>query len=117
MGLARKIILVLLIALSLATGLVKVFGFEQDIQVFASIGFSAAATTAVGVVQVIGGALLIPPATRKVGAAIMALTFVVATSALFASGMMTFGIFSILFIAAALMPLIPAKPQPEASHA
>ena len=116
MQLAKKIGLVLLILLSLATGGVKLFGFEADIEVFASIGFSPTATLLFGVVQVIGGLLLIFTKTRKIGAGVMAITFVVATIALFASGTTAFGVFSILFILLALVPLLPASQEPALAN-
>ncbi len=111
MQLAKKIGLILLIPLSLATGGVKLFSFEADIEVFASIGFSTTATLLFGVIQVIGGLLLILPQTRKIGTGVMAFTFVIATIALFASGTTAFGIFSILFILLALVPFLPERQE------
>ena len=111
MQLAKKIGLVLLILLSLATGGVKLFGFEADIEVFASIGFSPTATLLFGVVQVIGGLVLIFPQTRKIGAGVMTATFVIATIALFVSGTTTFGVFSILFILLALLPFFSQRQE------
>jgi uncharacterized membrane protein YphA (DoxX/SURF4 family) len=116
MQLARKIGLNVLILLSVATGGVKLFSFEADIEVFASIGFSPTATLLFGVVQVIGGLLLIFDQTRKIGAGVMALTFVIATIALFASGTTAFGVFSILFILLALVPFLPERQAPALAN-
>lgn len=88
--------------LSIATGLFKLMQQEADIQLFEAIGFSPLMTTLLGLVQLIGGLLLIPARTRKIGAWIMIPTYIIAAVAVFANQMTGFGIVSIVFILMAL---------------
>ena len=111
----RNVLLVLLILLSISTGLVKVFGFEEDVQIFANMGFSFTATVIFGLIQAIGGVLLIFLQTRKYGAWVMIVTFIIATIGLFISGISGFGVASILFIVLAVLPLLPDKSTTEAA--
>lgn len=94
---------VLTTVLSIATGMFKILQQEADIALFQKIGFDNVATTILGVVQLMGGLLIIFKRTRKVGAYIMIPTFIVASLAVFANGMMGFGVVSLLFIGMALL--------------
>jgi len=98
MKLGLKIIWILTIILSIATGVFKILQQEADILLFEKIGMDAMMTTILGVIQLIGGLFLIPSKTRKIGAIIMILTFILAAIAVFANGMMGFGVVSIIFI-------------------
>jgi len=109
MKLALKINWILVTLLSIATGLFKLTQQEADITLFESIGFSTMATTILGGVQLLGGLLLIPKKTRNVGAFIMIPTFAIASIAVFVSGMMAFGLVSILFIAMAALVVYMEK--------
>lgn len=93
---------VLLTALSIMTGVVKLAQMEEEMALFRTIGFPDAATLGFGALQLLGGLLLLPPRTTRVGAWVMAPTFLFATGVLFANGMVPFGVVSILFIAMAL---------------
>jgi len=93
-----KINWILITLLSISTGVFKVLQQEADLQLFAQIGFGATATTIVGIVQLAGGIMLIIPKTRMIGACIMIPTFVIATIAVFANGLIIFGIVSLMFI-------------------
>lgn len=92
--------------LSISTGVFKLLQQEADIQLFEKIGFSPTATTILGLIQLIGGLLLIPQKTRKWGAYIMLPTFVLASVAVFANGMIGFGIISVLFIVMAYLVIV-----------
>lgn len=98
MKLALKANWILVTLLSISTGLFKVLQQEADIQLFEKIGFNSVATTMLGIVQLIGGIMLIVPKTRKMGAYIMIPTFILASIAVFANGMIPFGIVSLFFI-------------------
>jgi hypothetical protein len=102
MKLFNKVILVLTIVLSLATGVFKVLQQKADIELFEKIGFGAFGTTLLGLIQIIGGIYLIFPKYRKYGALVMIGTFSIATIAVFVNKMYVFGIVSILFISMAL---------------
>lgn len=93
---------VLLTALSIMTGVVKLARMEDEMVIFRTIGFPDPLTMAFGLVQVAGGVLLLMPRTTRWGAAVMVPTFVFATGVLFANGLVTFGVFSGLFIAMAM---------------
>lgn len=101
MNVFLKIIWILTILLGIATGVFKILQQEADILLFNAIGISALGTTIIGVVQLIGGILLIPKSTRKVGAVILIPTFILASIAVFANQMWAFGCMSLLFIAMA----------------
>lgn len=103
MNILKKVNLALLVLLSVSTGVVKIMGFEADVKIFENIGFSYMATVLFGIVQAAGGVLLIFDKTRKMAAIIMAVTFVIASAGVFASGMISFGVVSLLFIAMACL--------------
>lgn len=103
MNIALKINWVLTMILSIATGAFKLLQQEADIALFEKIGFNEVGTTVLGAIQLIGGILLILPKTRTWGAYIMIPTFVVASIAVFANGMIGFGVVSLLFIVMALL--------------
>ena len=100
-----KINWILTILLSISTGVFKLLRQEADLDLFANIGFTESMVFILGLLQMIGGILLIPKKTRKPGAYIMMVTFVVASVAVFANQMMLFGIVSLLFIAMAYLVL------------
>lgn len=103
MKLALKINWIIVTLLSLATGLFKVLQQDADIALFQAIGFNAMATTLLGVMQLAGGVLLIPPKTRKLGAWIMIPTFLLASVAVFANAMWAFGLVSLFFVVMAYL--------------
>ncbi|MCB9676298.1 MAG: DoxX family protein [Alphaproteobacteria bacterium] len=92
---------VALTLLSIMTGVVKLVQMPEEMQIFADAGFSTSATMAFGVVQLVGGLLLVPNATHRIGAVVMVPTFVAATGVLFVNGLVPFGVFSLTFIASA----------------
>lgn len=96
-----KILLGALVLLSVATGVTKLIALPEEMALFRGAGFPDLLTYVFGGVQVVGGLLLVPARTRRVGAAIMTATFAVATAILFLAGNLMFGVVSILFIAAA----------------
>lgn len=102
MKIVKVILLVILILLSISTGLVKIFGMEDEMKLFRGAGFSDALTLVFGIIQTLGGLMLILPNTRRAGAITMAVTFAIATVVVFINGMVVFGLFSLLFIALAV---------------
>lgn len=88
----------LLLLLGLATGLVKVFGLEADVEIFANLGFSYSATVIFGIIQIIGALMLLNARTIRWGTIVLGVSFVIATLGLFVSRMIPFGVFSLLFI-------------------
>lgn len=78
-----KVVLILTILLSISTGLFKVMQQDADIQLFRVLGFNHIMTTALGLVQLIGGVLMIFPKYRKAGGLIMIPTFIIASLTVF----------------------------------
>ncbi len=107
----------LLTLLSVMTGVVKLVQMHEEMVIFRQAGFPDGLTMAFGLVQLVGGLLLLPGATRRAGASIMAVTFVIATGVLFVNGMVPFGVFSLLFIASAVVAAMydVEAPRPDAS--
>jgi hypothetical protein len=103
MKILYKIVLVLTILLSIATGVFKITQQEADIQLFRALGFNEIMTTVLGIVQLAGGVMMIFSKYRKLGALIMIPTFMIASVAVFMNQMWLFGIVSLLFIAMAYM--------------
>lgn len=110
----RWALLAVLILLSLCTGITKLIRLPAEMELFARAGFSDGMTVLFGVVQVLGGLLLLATKTRRAGALIMAVTFVIASGVVFASGMTAFGIVSLSFIA--LAAYFAARPGDPATH-
>ena len=101
MKIVNLILLGILILLSIATGVTKLIQLPEEMELFRNAGFPDVLTMVFGVIQVLGGILLIPSKTRTYGAIIMLITFVIATVVVFMKGMVGFGVFSLLFIALA----------------
>lgn len=99
-------LLVVLVLLSVATGVTKLIQLPAEMELFANAGWPVWLILAFGVVQVAGGLSLIPKRTRAIGAWVMVATFIVASVVVFLDGRTVFGLVSLLFIALAALPLI-----------
>ncbi|MCH7502618.1 MAG: DoxX family protein [Proteobacteria bacterium] len=86
MKIAYTIILAILTFLAISAGITKVVLMQQDVDFFGRYGFSDPILIAYGVVQLIGGVLLPFNKTRFVGAAIVAITFLVSLVVLLMDG-------------------------------
>lgn len=86
MKIAFTIILTVLTLLAIASGITKVMLLPQDVEFFGRYGFSNPILVAFGAAQIIGGVLLPFSKTRFVGAAIVAITFVVSLLVLLMDG-------------------------------
>ncbi|MEM7369141.1 MAG: DoxX family protein [Bacteroidota bacterium] len=95
------VFLIILILLSIATAVTKLIQMPEEMELFRHAGFSDSMTILFGIIQLVGGILLVPGKTRKYGAIVMLSTFVIATIVVFMKGMIGFGLFSMLFIALA----------------
>ena len=80
------IILVVLILLAVSSGITKVALMQQDVEFFGKYGFSNPVLIAYGLVQLVGGALMVFKKTRFVGATIVALTFLISLAVLLVEG-------------------------------
>lgn len=104
-----KINWILVTLLSIATGVFKVLQQEADIELFKAIGFTETMTLLLGIIQLVGGILLIPKKTRKTGGYIMIPTFIIASIAVFANAQYVFGFVSLLFIVMAYLVIFMEK--------
>ncbi len=98
-----NILLVLLILLSIASGVAKVMLVPQDLALFTAAGFSETGLIAYGVSQIVGGLLLIAPKTRLIGAIFLAFNFLVSTVVIYQSGNMGFAMFSLTPVVMAIV--------------
>ena len=86
MKLASTVVLALLVLLALASGVTKIALMPDDVDFFGRYGFSNAILMAYGATQVAGGVLLPFRKTRFLGAAILAITFLVSLVVLVMDG-------------------------------
>lgn len=86
MKIAYTILLVILTFLAISAGITKVMLMQRDVDFFGRYGFSDLILIVYGTAQVIGGALIPFNKTRFVGAAIVAITFLVSLVVLLMDG-------------------------------
>ncbi|MDJ0751519.1 MAG: DoxX family protein [Woeseiaceae bacterium] len=86
MNIAFPILLVLLTALAVLSGVAKVALVPSEVEFFSQYGFSNPMLIAFGAVQLVGGILLPWKKTRFTGAAMVALTFLVSLAVLLMDG-------------------------------
>lgn len=80
------IVLVILILLAALSGFTKVALMEQDVEFFSRYGFSNSMLVSFGLVQIAGAVLMVLMKTRFVGAAIVAITFLISLVVLILDG-------------------------------
>ena len=83
------IVAVLIGLLSIAAGAAKVALVPPEVAFLSQFGFSNALTVSYGIVQVLGGLLLLIPRTRLYGSVIAAIAFALSTGLLFAAANLT----------------------------
>ena len=86
MRIASTLVLVLLIFLSVFSGVTKIVLMPEDVEFFGRYGFSNPMLMAFGATQLIGGILIPFRKTRFVGAAAVAITFLVSLVLLLMDG-------------------------------
>lgn len=96
MKILKLLILILLVLMSLAAGMAKVRQMPQEATFFAELGIGLIWMTLLGIIQIASGLLAAFKKTRKIGATIMALAFLVSTLMIFISGNMVLGIASLI---------------------
>ena len=88
--------LVLLVVLSIASGVAKVMKLPDELEFFQQAGFSELGLVLFGVVQLLAGLLISFTKSRKIAAITLATTYIVSTLLIFMSGNLPFGVFSLL---------------------
>ncbi|MEQ1900778.1 MAG: hypothetical protein ABL866_08600 [Devosia sp.] len=111
MKVARLALFVILVLLSISTGVTKLVQLPAEMQLFQNAGWGVPVILAFGVLQLAGGLMLIWPPSRRYGAVVMIATFAVASAVVFINGLMAFFAFSLLFIVLAILPLLPDGPE------
>ena len=96
MKVAYTIILVILTFLAISSGVTKVLLMQRDVDFFGQYGFSNTILIIYGTMQLIGGFLLPFSKTRFVGAAIVAITFLVSLVVLLMDGNIPVGMVTIV---------------------
>lgn len=90
------IILAVLILLAVSSGITKILLMQQDVDFFGKYGFSNPILVVYGLVQLIGGLLLVFTRTRFVGAAIVAITFLISLVVILMDGNIPVGIATVI---------------------
>ena len=98
MNAVKTTVVVILVLLAVSSGVTKILLVEQDLVFFAKYGFSDPILIAYGLVQLIGGLLLIATRTRFAGAAIVAITFLVSLVLLLIEGNIPVSIITVVAI-------------------
>lgn len=88
MKIAFSILLVLLTALAVLSGVTKIILMPNEVEFFSQYGFSNPMLIAFGAVQLVGGILLPWKKTRFAGATLVTLTFLVSLAILLKDGNM-----------------------------
>lgn len=81
-----NIVLFILVFLAVSSGITKIMLMQQDVDFFGNYGFTNPVLITYGVIQLAGGVLLVFPKTRVIGAAMVAITFLISAAILFMSG-------------------------------
>ncbi len=76
------IILVVLILLAVSSGVTKVMLMQQDVDFFGKYGFSNPILITYGILQLVGGVLMVFQRFRFIGAVIVAITFLISLAVL-----------------------------------
>lgn len=89
--------------LSAAASIPKILQMPQELEFLSAIGISGVGVSILGVVQLVGGILLLPKRLRLLGAGLAAMAFLVSSMALFYGGKTPFGLVSLLPVLATII--------------
>lgn len=104
-------IVAILVFLAVSSGATKIMLMPQDVEFFGKFGFSNPILIAFGVVQLVGGLLLLMPKTRRLGAIMVVITFLISFVVLIMAGNMPVAIVT-LFCTGLLAWLIKKPNNP-----
>ena len=107
MKIALKIILGILVFLAISSGITKIMLMPQDLEFFGKYGFNDLMLIIFGVVQVVGGVLMVIPKVRVYGASVIIVTFGISLILLILEG--NYPVSAITLIAMALLVVIIKK--------
>ena len=92
MKIVHIVILSVLVFLAVSSGITKIMLMPQDVEFFGKYGFTNPLLIAFGILQFIGGVMMIFSKARFVGAAIVFVTFAISAGVLLMEGAMPFTI-------------------------
>ena len=101
MKIVNLLIVAVIALLSIAAGFAKVMQAEPEMEFLLGLGLGPVLIFVFGLVQIVGGVLLVVPKTRMPGAILVGLAFVVSSALIFVSGDLAFGLISIIAVALA----------------
>ncbi len=110
MKIVPNIVLAILVFLAISAGITKILLLQQDVEFFGKYGFSNPILIAYGVIQLIGGVLLVLPKTRIMGAVLIAITFLISAVVLVMDGNIPVAIITVICI---LFLGVVAKSSPK----
>jgi len=118
MQILTRVILIVLVVMTIGAGVPKIVQMPQELGFLAHLGLQPWMVSALGVVQLIGGVLLVPSRTRLAGAALALGAFLVSAGAIFQAGQIAFGVLSLLPVAGAAVVIwdsVTSAPQGASS--
>ena len=86
MKILLNVILAILVFLAVSSGITKIILMQKDVEFFGKYGFTNPILIAYGAVQLLGGILLVLPKSRIIGAALVAITFLISAVVLVMEG-------------------------------
>ena|SRR3989338_4820509 len=93
-----NVILAILVFLVVSAGITKIMLMQQDVEFFGKYGFTNPILIAYGVVQLLGGILLVLPKTRIIGAILVAITFLISAVVLVMAGNIPVAIITLICV-------------------
>lgn len=109
MDLLNKLNLALITVLSVAAAVPKLMRMPAELSFFASLGMGGVVVLVFGLVQLIGGLLMLRSATRAWGGRLAATAFLASAIMLLATGQLGFGLVSLVPVAMAVLVASPAR--------
>lgn len=113
MKVVSMIILIVLFLLAVSSGITKIMLMQQEVDFFGQYGFSDPILMGFGLIQLVGGLLLVLKRTRFVGAAIVATTFLISLVVILMEGNVPVGIATVIAITLSII-LMKQSRQPAA---
>lgn len=92
-------VLCVLVFLAVSSGVTKILLMPQDVEFFGKYGFTKIALVLFGAIQVTGGVMMLFSRTRLIGAAIVAVTFLISAILLIMEGNIPFTIATLIALA------------------
>jgi len=93
------IVLVILSLLAISSGVAKVMLLPQDLEFFGGYGFTSQLLIVFGMIQILGGILLVVPRSRMVGGIIVASTFLLSVMLLILASNLVSATVTLIFVA------------------